>query len=365
MERIAVIAPHFSEYSLRLANALAARAKVILFLDRARLNSEYLDRPMPVSPNLEIVNITFRSALDFVRITAAIIKFHASTIHIQEPSGLVRAVICAGVTHVLRLTSSIVLTVHDPVPHQGRDADIAKRIAYFRSSIRRAANTILVHGKHCEEEYLGSYKFDKQNVIVTDHGAILDDPPLAGAEPEGDVMTVVMCGRMEAYKGLEYLCEAAEILQGTKAPVRFQILGRGPELERLWPRFAKLSNVEVDRTFIPAARLMRSIQASSCVVLPYLNATQSGVLAAALANAKFVIASDVGGLPDVVTHMQNGLLVPPADARALADAIALAASNKALQTRLSQGAAQTARQRLDWDNIVGYLWNSTYSTRSA
>ena len=393
MERIAMLAPHFHEYSLRLANALAVRAKVTLFIEKTRLRQEYADRLMPVAPNLSIKDVKYSSLTDFIRILYTLVKFRPATIHIQEPSGLQRAIICTGVAFIGRRFGSVVLTVHDPDPHPGRDAKVVGRMEFFRSFIRRSANIVLVHGVYCYNQYLGRNRYEAQKVIMTEHGVILNDTETLALVPrsapahqtftpaecdtsrqqkENDpavyaprcsgeaMMSVIMFGRMEKYKGLDILCAAAERLYRDHVPVKFVILGRGPEFDRLRERFRQLPSVNIDNTFIPAANLIRAIQESTCVVLPYLSATQSGVLAAAFANKKFVIASDVGGIPDVVIYLQNGILVPPGDSVALANAITLAASDQVLRERLVQGAIATAERRLDWDKIVQHLWDSTY-----
>ena len=59
------------------------------------------------------------------------------------------------------------------------------------------------------------------------------------------------------------------------------------------------------------------------MVLPYIEASQSGVIPIAYHFGKPVIATEVGGLPDMVDHGRTGYLVPPCDANALAKALIL------------------------------------------
>src|SRR5690606_9507446 len=61
--------------------------------------------------------------------------------------------------------------------------------------------------------------------------------------------------------------------------------------------------------------------ASDAVVLPYLEATQSGVAQVAFGFEKPMIATSVGGMPEAITDGQTGLIVPSGDSKALADAI--------------------------------------------
>jgi glycosyltransferase involved in cell wall biosynthesis len=102
------------------------------------------------------------------------------------------------------------------------------------------------------------------------------------------------------------------------------------------------------------------------VVLPYLDATQSGVAAAAFANGRPVIASEVGGISEVVVSGANGLLVQPGNAAALADAIEHVLNSDVVWNQLREGAERTARTVLNWDEIADdvvqhyyYLLNRT------
>lgn len=350
MKRISVIAPHFQEYSLLFANALSRYAPVMLFIDQKRLSSEYADRDMPVAPGLSIQHVGLTAILDVFKILFAMGRFRPSDIFIQEPSGLVKAIICACVVTVMRPFCKIVLTVHDPVPHGGRDAAIAGRLDRFRVYVRKRAHLVLVHGKFCHDEYVSHYSFANQEVVTTEHGPILSDGP--APEATAPPFSILFFGRMEEYKGVDVLCEAAEILSSEKVPFRLRVAGRGPEIDRLEQRYRKIPEAEVVNTFVPAKGLIDAIQDSDCVVLPYLSATQSGVLAGAFANGRFAVASRVGGIPDIVEHMKNGLLVPPNDPKALADALRMAASDRELRERLKEGARRTVGERLDWNRIV-------------
>ncbi|WP_342359350.1 glycosyltransferase family 4 protein [Terrarubrum flagellatum] len=350
MKRIAVIAPHFQEYALLLANALSRDARVMLVIEQDRLDSEYADRVMPKSPTVEIRNVSFGSPFDALRIALSFLRFRPSVIHIQEASGLIKSVICAVIAALFRPFCTIALTVHDPTPHDGRDAAIAQRLHRFRAFVRRSAHVVFVHGRHCYDEYVAAYTLPGQKVVVTEHGVILAGDQTRAETPPP--LRVLSFGRMEKYKGVDVLCEAAEMLSAEGLDFRLRIAGRGPELDQFEERFTKLREVSVANAFIPAAALIKEIEESDCVVLPYLSATQSGVLAAAFANGRFVIASRVGGIPDVVDDKNNGLLVPPNDPKALADAIRLVANDAELRRRLKAGASDIAKGRLNWGNIA-------------
>jgi glycosyltransferase involved in cell wall biosynthesis len=189
-------------------------------------------------------------------------------------------------------------------------------------------------------------------VRLTEHGTILvGEPVVEPAAPDAG-FSALMFGRMEAYKGLDVLLAATRKLADGGISYGLDLAGSGPELDRLAPEFRTLPGVRVEQGYISSADLIGKMHAADCVVLPYLSATQSGVLAAAMGNGRFVIASRVGGIPDLVEHGKNGLLVEPGDAEGLAEALRSVATDQALRQRLRDGARQTAADRLGWQTIA-------------
>lgn len=352
---LVMIAPHFQEYCLLLANAMATYCDVTLMVDTQRLASEYEGRIMPTSPRCSLKHIGFTSVLDLPRMIFILLKTRPGFIHIQEPSGMAKAMLCAAIVMLCRRFTKVILTIHDPLPHKGRDSDVVERFERIRQYIRHKAHLVVVHGQYCYELYCSTNKPPHQRVLISDHGSVLCDTPPDNSE--GKICRLLNFGRMEAYKGVDILCEAAQILAKQKVPYVLHLAGSGPELDKLADRFAKLDNVTIDNSFIASNDLIAQIRSANAVILPYLEATQSGVLAAALSNGRFVIASNVGGIPDVVSDAANGLLVPPGDPVALASAIARVATDAGLCARLEQGARETARTQLSWNRIAAQLWD--------
>lgn len=353
--RIMMIAPHFEEYALRLSVALADHADVLLIINTAVLEAEFAGRVMPSHPRLNVRHSAFASAAELVRLIAAMRRFRPDVLHWQEPSGLIKAAFAAVTVLAASRSARTAVTIHDPVPHAGRDSRVAARLARLRRFTRARVDRLFLHGPACldqyQRDYLRSARLDPR-VRLTEHGVLLPPPE---HRPSPPAFRALMFGRMEAYKGLDTLAAALELLSGEGRDLRIDIAGLGPEMDRLEPRLRQLPGVTATNLFVPAASLIDRIGAASCVVLPYKEASQSGVLAAAFAGSRFVIASNVGGLVDLVEHGNNGLLVPPDDPAALAAALTRAATDPALRERLSEGAARTAAKRLNWRRIAAQL----------
>ncbi len=354
-KRIVTVAPHFEEYALRLATALAEQADVLLILDTGVLDAEFIGRERPAHPRLTIGHNRFRTLRELVRLITEIRRFRPDVLHWQEPSGFIKAAFAAATLTLARGRMRTAITIHDPVPHAGRDWRVAARLAWLRRYARRRVDRLFLHGPACvaqyQHDYLGTATPDPR-VRLTEHGVLLP-PDTPTALPA--TFRALMFGRMEAYKGLETLTRALEILADQGRAVAVEVAGTGPELDRLEERLHALPDVTVSNGFVPAARLGERIAAASCILLPYTEASQSGVLAAAFANGRFAIVTAVGGLIDLAEDGVNALLIPANDPEALAAALTRAAGDAALRQRLSAGACHTARTRLDWSSIAARL----------
>ncbi|MCX7993751.1 MAG: glycosyltransferase family 4 protein [Fimbriimonadales bacterium] len=125
-------------------------------------------------------------------------------------------------------------------------------------------------------------------------------------------------GRLEAYKGIPVLVEAAEQLRGK---LRFAIAGPGKLPPRLHHRIVSQPDLfELHNRFLPEAEVARLFQRASVCVMPYVQATQSSVPWIAAAFGVPVVATATGGLADQIRQMR-GVLVPPNNPEALAQGI--------------------------------------------
>jgi glycosyltransferase involved in cell wall biosynthesis len=121
------------------------------------------------------------------------------------------------------------------------------------------------------------------------------------------------------------------------APLRK--LARDLEIE---PQVAWRLNYIAEEEVAP---LFRS---AALVVLPYRNIDQSGVLMTAVAFGKAIIASRIGGIPDVIQDGVHGLLVNPGDPQDLAAALRDLLTNPARRLAMEQATNKLAKTELSW-----------------
>jgi glycosyltransferase involved in cell wall biosynthesis len=348
--RIVLFAPHFAEYSVRLALALSERAKVLLVVEGKNLRDE-CDERLIAEARKTVKVAAFDGwsrngrLLATGLVTAKIIAFRPDLVHVQEQPDKLPSLI----TSWLCRFYPVLLTVHDPQPHTGRDQDYSMRVDAFRMRLRASASAFHVHGAYCAGQLVQEVGITRP-ITITQHGIILMPDSNQQLEPEPG--RILMFGRMEAYKGVEVLLDAADILRERGVPHQIILAGRGPELDRLQARSASMPNVEVIDKFLTPAEAVCEFQRACVVVTPYVNATQSGVVAAAFGNERPVVASAVGGLVDAVRDDINGLLVEQARPDRLAAALARVVMEPELQRRLSSGVRIAACRDFAWASIA-------------
>ncbi len=177
---------------------------------------------------------------------------------------------------------------------------------------------------------------------------------------------VLFVGRLVERKGVAHLIEAIARL-APKGP-RLEIVGDGPErpgLEALAQRLGVASRV-VFRGKIPPDELQASYARAAVCVLPSVLDARGDteglgvVLLEAMNHGTPVIASRVGGIPDIVEDGVSGLLVPPGDADALAAAVRRVRDDPALARRLGEAGRRRLREQFSWQAIV-QRWLDVYA----
>jgi glycosyltransferase involved in cell wall biosynthesis len=345
---------HFAEYASRLALALSAKHEVLLLLRPSNVQRELTAELRDlVEESVHVRYLEPRRRRD-PRVLATsfalnrlIRPFSPDVLHVQE----LHPVLGGWTTLSLRKSIPVVLTVHDPVNHSndGPPPDCLRWqvLMWFRGK----ASRLIVHGPQMRAALATLDGSLAERMDVIPHGLLgttsVAERPSASASP-----AFLFFGRIEPYKGLAYFLRAGEILQSRGHTFKLIVAGAGTDLERNRGRIAASTCVELIDRYVLPTEVEDLFRRSTAVVLPYTDATQSGVAAIALASSCPVIASAVGDVPDVVIDGRTGLLVPPADANALADAMERLVVDGRLRDSLAAGAGQYARERLSWPRIA-------------
>lgn len=140
---------------------------------------------------------------------------------------------------------------------------------------------------------------------------------------------ITIIGRLSEEKGHIYLIRAAEVLKNKGFEnLKFIIIGDGPLLSEL-KQVVKEKNMSKNFVFYGQTNHIPEIlQDTDIAVLPALHDNMAYAILEALAMSKPVIATNVGGIPEVITNLETGLLIPPKDHMSLATAIEFLLENE-------------------------------------
>ncbi|WP_017733579.1 glycosyltransferase family 4 protein [Nafulsella turpanensis] len=250
----------------------------------------------------------------------------------------------------LKRSVAKVWTVHDPILHSGEDK-WQTRLAY--RSYRFLKAHFILHNKQQMPLFIQKYKVKPSRCHFVAFGPLEIFKAFKKGEPKArqDKM-VLFWGRISPYKGVEYLIEAGKIAKQKVQGLKIVIAGK--------PNYhLDTSAIEQDPTFehingfVENPQLVDLLEQSALVVCPYTDATQSGVLMTAYAFNKPVLATAVGGLPEVIEEGRTGRLVPPKDSQALADAIVEMIENPTELKNMSRNIEALSQDgRFSWDTIA-------------
>jgi glycosyltransferase involved in cell wall biosynthesis len=227
----------------------------------------------------------------------------------------------------------------------------------FRAMSRASFNAsyaVLAIANSIKRELLESYGVPSKKVFVYRYRiSDIFNPhvpkDLRGAlNPSGPIVLTVC--RISAQKGLQYLVEASSAVVERIPNVKFVIRAYGSEPEyrrNLLNLIAKHNlncNFKIVEKFSPYSEIPKYMAAADVFVLPSITEGLAVVVLEAMACGLPIIATPVGGIPDVIIDKYNGLLVKPRDVQGLQNAIIRLLTDKNERQHLSHEAISTAKR---------------------
>jgi len=256
-----------------------------------------------------------------------------------------------------RLTrSAAVFICHNVIEHEG---------SRFRSSISKRVLS-------CGDRFIAHSQWDKAN-LVSWLGEARSDQILVNPHPlyqhlSGRLLpkdqarrqlglkserVLLFFGFVREYKGLRYLLESLpHILK--RSSIHLIIAGEVWGDSKPYLDLIRMLDLQEHVTFvqeyIPNEKVESYFAAADLVTIPYVSATQSGIVQLAFGFKKPVIVGCVGGLPEVVEHGKTGYLVPPRDPEAIANSV-LNFYDCGREQQMIQN-IERSRSRFSWETMA-------------
>lgn len=338
--RVAFLSFDFGEYTVRLANAIAEHSPVLLLLPEglgdsfvADLNERVTYRTFP--------RVRLRHPWSQLRrnrwLIQQLCEYGADVLHLQQGS------MWFNINLQFEHRFPVVLTVHDAEPHTGDELSRKTPYFFWKLGFRRA-DQIIAHNLYVKGILQRQLGIPSEALHVIPHIQIGQGreagPPASGANH-----TVLFFGRIWPYKGLEYLIRAEPWITSQIPNIKIVIAGAGEEFDRYRRMMVHPERFIVLNRHIPEEEAHQLFQEASLVVLPYIESSQSGVIPVAYTYGKPVIATRVGGLPEMVVDGITGMLVPPRDEKRLAEAIVTVLTDEALRSRMGRAAKEQIERK--------------------
>jgi glycosyltransferase involved in cell wall biosynthesis len=218
-------------------------------------------------------------------------------------------------------------------------------------------DAVVVHSEHAARRVRDELRFDPARVALIPHGAfdyltrLPQEAPLPRELARAEAPVVLCFGLIRPHKGVDVLVEAFRSVSGAE----LWIVGmpRMP-LDQIRELAARVRQpVRLVTRFISDPEIPAYFRRADVVVLPHLNAEQSGVLHIALAFGRPLVLTAVGGFPEVAERDGAARLVPPGDPVALAGALNELLGDSVERRRLGEAAVRAAAGPYSWDRIAG------------
>ena len=342
---ILLLPQHSIEYTIQLANSLSKKNDVTILLWK-NLAGNYLNI---INKNIKLVFLnkprtkSLKNFLLIYRTIRIINSINPDIVHIQNPFSWM----CIGLPFLKKYF--IVLTIHDPKPHLGVKK-IHSRLTYLVAI--HYADRIIIHGRRLKEIIIKEYHVPEDKLHIIPHGDFSFFKTLINDQFDEEENWILFFGRMEKYKGIEYLIKAEPLITERIPNATVIIAGTGPYLDKFKTILRNNNSFKLYDYFIPNEKVGELFQKSSVVVLPYIEGSQTGIIPIAYAFKKPVVATDVGSIPEIIENGKTGYVVPPRNIEKLSEAIVKILIDKQKRKIMGENGYKKMQEELSWDKIA-------------
>lgn len=245
-----------------------------------------------------------------------------------------------------------IYTMHDVLPHDNKTKSLiwkwSEKLAYGCDDLVILSN--------CYKQVVQKYGKESAHVHVIPLGRQDYYGDVLEKNDNSDVFEFVFYGRIDDYKGLDILGKAFEMVLEKHKNVHLTIAASGDfsPYSEIYSKFDR-SNVTLINRWILDNEVPTFFRfKKSITVLPYKNATQSGVIPIAMQHKSLIISTNCSGLKEQVENQKTGLLTEPNNAESFAKAMKYAIEHWSSMIRIIEN-AYSHIQCLSWDKLAKCL----------
>ena len=343
--KIVIAAISFCECVIQQANGLAALGHHVLAVMPSSLVTKTVGADIDglFHPGVECFASTEERPWKWTYYTdmiRAVSRFSPDILHIHDNGELSTLALLSCFNY-----KPLVVTIHDVATHPGADSQHKTRRRMIKGLLKRRADVIHLHGVTLCDKFRALNPDLAGKVTVIPHGALTLFNYWENETIEREPRTCLFFGRMEKYRGLDSLLKIGQMLRETVPGIKIIVAGRGSELEKYKEAMTALGIFEVHDSFIPNKDIFRYFRRASLLLLPYHEASQSGVVAMGFPFGLPVVATRVGSIPEAVVDGRHGKIVPPGDTDGFAKAVRELLADGARLKRMSDCCRESAEKQ--------------------
>ncbi len=222
----------------------------------------------------------------------------------------------------------------------------------LRNILLKKTSLFIVHGEYIKKSLIEKYSIEQDKVEVIPHGALSFYTKFITKPIPEEKYTVLFFGRIWEYKGLRYLIEAEPLITQVIPELKIIIAGKGEDLKKYEGMMVHKDKFVIYNEYISNEKIAELFQQATVIVLPYIEASQSGVISMAYSFGKPVVATTVGSILEVVYEGITGFLVPPRDYKKLAKAIIQILQDENLRKEMGKNSFKMTQGKLAWRTIA-------------
>jgi len=243
-------------------------------------------------------------------------------------------------------------------------SEINRRWVLWLDRLFFGLSTGYVSNSQAAIDFLVAHGFDRRKFWLIHNGIDLNEfrpsPDTGQTNPRQrlgislNALVVTCVANLRPPKGHFYLIEAISQTQWKQLNLKLLLVGDGPLREDL-EAFARKYHISEAIAFLGAVdrrTVLDVLRITDIFVLPSLNEGLPTAVLEAMAAGCPVVATAVGGMPELVVHNETGLLIPPRDPVALAKALPLLAENEETRKRMGTASKKRVQQFFSIDRMV-------------